>query len=445
MIDIHHGDCLDVLRTMPDDSVDSVCTDPPYGLSNHGDISAALTAWLSGEVYQHSKRGFMGKDWDGFVPGPEVWREVLRVLKPGGHALVFAGTRTVDLMGIALRLAGFEVRDSLVYWGYATGFPKGHDISKAIDRMAGADREVVGQAVTGAAYTRAERRNADEGFESGTVLRTVTAPATPEAQQWDGWNTALKPAHEPILLVRKPLSEPTIAANVLVWGTGGLNIDGCRIATDELTPRNNKPGPNGWKNSSGGYVEPSPLGRWPANVLLDEHAAAELDRQSGERKSTVRPPSAIAPTGNGFTHGAMNPLATERGFTDSGGASRFFFVAKASRKERNAGLEGMPERESWAQKHSFSSDPRMDHEQARRPQSNTHPTVKPLTLMRYLVKLITPPGGVVLDPFAGSGTTGMACVHEDFDAILIEREAEYVEIARKRVAAVVAQREMEIV
>src|SRR5690606_32907584 len=292
---LYEGDCLDVMRQLPDNSVDAVVTDPPYGLSREPDIEEVLRHWLAGDDYKHRGGGFMGKTWDSFVPGPAVWREVFRVVKPGGHILCFAGTRTVDLMGISLRLGGFEIRDCL-QWLYGSGFPKSLDVSKAIDKMAG----------------------------------------TAEARRWHGWGTALKPAVEPITRARKPLSEPNVAANVLRWGTGGLNIDGCRIGENAGWCYPHGRGGKGWggrESLSRNLTVPisANKGRWPANVLLDEEAAAMLDEQSGYSKSSDRPRhnnefKSVA-KGRDLPH-------TTYGYADEGGASRFFYVAKASRSER---------------------------------------------------------------------------------------------------------------
>src|SRR5699024_8073473 len=233
---IINGDCLNVLKTMEDNSVDSVVTDPPYGLSKEPDINEVLSKWLAGEEYDHGHGGFMGKSWDSFVPHPDIWVEVYRVLKPGGHALIFAGTRTQDLMTISLRLAGFEVRD-VIEWLYFSGFPKSHNVSKAFDRRAGAKREVVGE------YKRPDGGMRDfskssEGIWSseGSQDRTVTAPATELARKYDGWGTALKPAHEPIIVVRKPLIDAdtgrklSVADCVEKYGTGAIESGACRIA-----------------------------------------------------------------------------------------------------------------------------------------------------------------------------------------------------------------------
>jgi DNA modification methylase len=397
-VTVHHGNCLDILPTLPDCSVDSVVTDPPYGLSNQPDMMEVLKHWMNGDDYQHNGSGFMGKTWDSFVPGPAVWREVFRVLKPGGHLLSFGGTRTYDMMVLAIRLAGFEIRDSIVYWHYASGFPKSLDVSKAIDKAAGAEREVTetipdrwaGKGNVLQRSTQAERTEAH-----------ITAPATDAAKQWEGWGTALKPAVEPVVVARRPLIG-TVAANVLQHGTGALNIDGTRIEGYW------KPvGPSAKGGKSGGIMgKPVPgkggeahaLGRWPANVIFDPDAATELDRQQD-------------------------------------GASRFFYIAKPSKAERNAGLDGLPKRNKYQAGGVGGTGGKRDVAEAvnATPAANHHPTVKPLTLMRYLVRLVTPPGGTVLEPFAGSGTTLMAATMEGFNSIGIEMTDDYLPIIEGRV------------
>ena len=397
-VTLYAGDCLDALAQLPDASVDAVITDPPYGLADHRPdaIVTALTAWANGDrEHVPNGKGFMGRDWDAFVPPPAVWDECLRLLKPGGHLVAFAGSRTYDLMGLSIRMAGFEIRDGL-QWLYGSGFPKSLDVSKAIDKAAGAEREAIGPARNrliggaGGASTNHGRGGVQYGVDA------VTAPATDAARQWQGWGTALKPAHEPIVLARKPLGG-TVAATVLQHGTGAINIDACRV---EGPPSGLKPYVRAtvsgtYSGTSGGVDKrldagaavtftDHPAGRWPSNVLLDEHAAAELDEQSGTLKS-----------------GNVKP-----GTTDSGGASRFFptfrYQAKAPTSER----------------------PKVD--------GVAHPTVKPLALMHWLVRLIVPPGGVLIDPFAGSGTTLQAAREEGFDVIGVERSDEYLPLIRHR-------------
>jgi len=415
-----------------------VVTDPPYGLSQHtaADTAECLRAWVEGREYRHGKGGFMGRQWDAWVPGPEVWREVLRVLKPGGHALVFAGTRTVDLMGIALRLSGFEIRDSL-HWLYGTGFPKSHNIGKAIDKAAGAEREVVGVNPTWRPNKQNHEDNGWRGMVPGEAA-VISAPATPEAAQWEGWGTALKPAHEPIILARKPL-DGTVVDNVLRHGVGGLNVGGCRVAhaerqsfTMRSAPRYSGAVMNAGK--AGGrqplIAGPAAAGRWPPNIILthapdcpgdrngagcvDGCAVGELGAQSGVRVSTGGDTQSSE---SGVSVGWMSGTrANQGGVGDIGTAARFFpsfrYCAKASRSEREAGL----------------TPP------APGKRANRHPTVKPIEMMRWLVRLVTPPGGTVLDPFTGSGTTGCAAALEDLAFVGCELSPEHADLARRRVA-----------
>jgi site-specific DNA-methyltransferase (adenine-specific) len=388
---LHIGNNLDILPTLPDNSVDSIVTDPPYEL------------------------GFMGKKWDnsGIAYSVELWTQCLRVLKPGGHLLSFGGTRTWHRVAVGIEDAGFEVRDSMA-WLYGSGFPKSLDVSKAIDKAAGVEREVVGikpewgkqagdlrrQGQGEATLTnQANRTKAPEfykteaaaGMNNPLAAIQITAPATPEAQQWEGWGTALKPAFEPIVVARKPLIG-TVAENVLTHGTGGLNIDGSRIGTEQIeSGRSNRQAKvgyeGGWKGTTDKGFSP---GRWPANVILDEYSAELLDEQSD--------------------------------------ASRFFYVAKASKRDRNEGLEGLPLRKS-DQRSEVAAGLWAEMEA---PKQNFHPTVKPTDLMRYLIKLITPPGGVVLDPFTGSGSTGKAAILEGFRFIGCELTEDYIPIIQGR-------------
>jgi DNA modification methylase len=383
-----HGDCLDVLASLDAESIEACCTDPPYGLR------------------------FMGRMWDHGVPSAEAWAAVLRVLKPGAHLLAFGGTRTYHRLACAIEDAGFEIRDTLA-WMYGQGFPKSLDVSKAIDKAAGAKGAWRQEDHPGRAGERV-RRNGPSNFgqtdyggqNAEGTLRHVYEPATEAARQWQGWGTALKPAFEPIVLARKPLVG-TVAANVMQHGTGALNVDGCRIATDENRARMNNARTSGSSyivQREAKLVDPGGSGRWPANVLLGcacdvEHepgcAVRMLDEQSGDIRAQS---GGVAGWQDQYVGGTYSPIA-RLGYDDSGGASRFFYTAKASRRER---------------------------------EGSKHPTVKPLDLMRWLVRLVTPPGGTVLDPFAGTGTTGEAALMEGFSCVLIEREAEYVADIEKR-------------
>ena len=392
---IHNGDCIETMNAMPPESVDAIVTDPPYGL------------------------GFMGKKWDGLPPSLEWAEACYRVLKPGGHIAAFGGTRTWHRLAVAIEDAGFEMRDSLA-WLYGSGFPKSHDVGKAIDKLAGAEREVIGQSPYAARRPNPMGGSVYEmnaaGYDVSADL-TVTAPATPEAAQWDGWGTALKPAFEPIVLARKPLAEKTVARNVLTHGTGAINVDGCRIGTDEkIAAHHGTANPRvamgdgwgeGYQVGQAASTPPNTSGRWPANVLLDHHAAAWVDEQSGVQKDgvAVRRNGGGWQIGNGLIYSeSKNPgPAPDIGYGGSGGASRFFYTAKAPKRER----------------------PNVDGVQ--------HPTVKPLAIMRWLIRLVTPPGGVVLDPFAGSGTTIEAALMEGFDPVGIEMETDYLPLIQHRI------------
>ena len=574
MTTIHNGDCIEIMNQMPAESVDAIVTDPPYGLSNTdpGSVADTITKWAGGDRgHVPTGRGFMGKSWDAFVPPPAVWDECMRVLKPGGHMVVFAGSRTQDLMGLSIRLAGFEIRDSMA-WLYGSGFPKSHNVSKSqikeVDKIYGesrcdcvdpqdgrTDRDDLGREGRGEAGTAGGSRKAPEveagptgsptvtrsaadhllelrgvdhaeaegrrevaeavllpdvrgrgaeaprhgdtsvrpglegsaggdsgagqgvsvlledagaeragatrapsgavpvrrdepAGEPGDALRFVPSrdrgdhesglgvdPGRREPRRvhldseggrgnpvarvcsWCGlpdreWltgaeqlGTALKPGHEPVVLARKPLAEKTVARNVLAYGTGAINVDACRIATDEDTGRAQGSDIRGgtWVSSTrkSSYVSVgSPAGRWPANVLLDQHAAAWVDEQSGVLKSGDLKPYRNASEAE-FTQVHITERNVERK-GDSGGASRFFYSAKAPKSER----------------------PNVDGVQ--------HPTVKPLAIMRWLIRLVTPPGGVVLDPFAGSGTTIEAALIEGFQPVGIEMETDYLPLIQHR-------------
>jgi len=429
---LHHGDCLEVLRTMPDCSVDAIVTDPPYGLS------------------------FMGKKWDYDVPSVEVWAECLRVLKHGGHLLAFAGTRTQHRMAVRIEDAGFEIRD-MIAWVYGSGFPKSLDVSKAIDKRGGAqvawfgpwfrkwreanginqkqvaalfpsktggltgcvanwelgfnmptpeqfnlirdsfglpfdsveeaEREVVGETRKGA-QTESTGRYGSWG--NGII---PTAPSTEAAKQWEGWGTALKPAMEPITVARKPLIG-TVAENVLQHGTGALNIDAARVGTDMIKTQ----GGDKFPSVYGKYatcLESTHIGRWPANFIHD---------------------------GSDEVVGLLNE------------AARFFYCAKASKADRDSGCEGLPIQQTTGGG-GLGNPVSGAYGSEKAPARNHHPTIKPTDLMRYLCRLVTPPNGIVLDPFNGSGSTGCAAMLEGFQYIGIEREAEYIAISEKRIQA----------
>ena len=360
------GDCLDLLRQMPDNSVDSVVTDPPYGLS------------------------FMGKKWDYDVPATEVWAECLRVLKPGGHLLAFAGTRTQHRMAVRIEDAGFEIRD-MIAWVYGSGFPKSHNLSGS----------------------------------------------------HEGWGTALKPALEPITVARKPFSS-TVAANVIAHGTGALNIDRCRVTTGDDTARISNGAIKGGNFAAGGSA-PGPIagghsdGRWPANLIHDGSAevVALLPAQAG----ASAPVTGNEPTANGFSgpvkYSGMRERVPGAFHSDSGSAARFFYCAKTSRKDRNEGL--LSSDAPAVAKEATMRDCETAEWSTRN--GNSHPTVKPTDLMAYLLRLVTPSGGVALDPFMGSGSTGKAAMREGFQFIGCEIDEQYAAIARARIEHEIARQQ----
>jgi len=505
------GSCLDRLKDLADESIDSIVTDPPYEL------------------------GFMGKKWDasGIAYNVELWKECLRVLKPGGHLLAFGGTRTYHRMTVAIEDAGFEIRDS-IHWVYGSGFPKSLDVSKAIDKqryerediykvtawvraardaagisnkdidnafgangmgrhwtdvpptgkqpavptldqiptllevlgvnddavpveirrliwdlngMKGkpgpnwAKREVVGSE-TKARSTASKAALPTVGGKTVYETWDITVPATDAAKQWSGWGTALKPAHEPIVLARKPLTG-TVAQNVQEHGTGAINIDGCRIGNETVgwqgSGRNGESptagasngGQQGGYNYKGGEARPV-AGRWPANIIFDEAAGAELDEQSGIRTSGLMKAGQKTQGYDGPSMGNWKPGEVQSDtYADSGGASRFFYCPKPGKKERNAGLDTLKPR--FAPTMGDGIGVKEHNPETETKKQNFHPTVKPVELMRYLCRLITPPGGTVLDPFLGSGTTAVAATLEKFDWVGCEMTKDYLPIIKGRV------------
>jgi len=365
------GDCLIKMKELEDNSVDSIVTDPPYGLS------------------------FMGKKWDYDVPSVEIWKECLRVLKPGGHLLAFAGTRTQHRMCINIEDAGFEIRD-MIAWVYGSGFPKSHNIGKAVDKLQGNERKKVGEISS---------QDITSGGLVGKEYSRQQVDITKGNSPWEGWGTALKPALEPITMARKPF-KTSVAENVLKNGVGGINIDGCRVGTTTETHSKSKESAKG-SGIFGEYgevkTEIKNYGRFPANFIHD--GSDEVEGLFPQTKSNARK-NKFGDNSSSIFNDAKN---LNKGFdiNDSGSASRFFYCAKASKKDRN---EGLPEG-----------------------QTSSHPTVKPTKLMQYLVRLVTPPKGICLDPFMGSGSTGKACKKEGFDFIGIELDPEYFEIAKARI------------
>lgn len=460
---IHHGDCREVMAKLDAESVDSIVCDPPYGLSfmgkewdsfKEGDIAMRRNPQMDAVNTGASRQGGrqracadyqkrQARDMLAFQEAMNaVFLEALRVAKPGAHLLAFGGTRTYHRLACAIEDAGWEIRDC-VMWVYGSGFPKSHDVSKAIDKAAGAERQKIGPRVYAGGHIQNNSGSARDNFSGkwehngNAVTITDTAPATDAARQWSGWGTALKPAWEPIIVARKPLCG-TVAENVLKHGTGGINVDGCRIGTESTTTiRSGNSGANGrYGKDDRVFTRENPPGRWPANVIHD--GSDEVVGLFPQAKSTP------------FTHRASPihdgniPVGESGcgGYADSGSAARFFYCAKASKADRDEGCEGLARRTKRILgdgiPSAVNSDPRGMSGGGDRAARNHHPTVKPTALMRYLCRLVTPPGGVVLDPFTGSGSTGKAAILEGFRFIGIEREAEYVEIAKARIGAAAA-------
>jgi len=429
---IYQGNNLDILPELQSNSVDSIVCDPPYEL------------------------GFMGKSWDssGIAYSVELWTQCLRVLKPGGHLLAFGGTRTWHRLAVAIEDAGFEIRDNIA-WLYGSGFPKSHNISKAIDKAAGAEREVVGKQLRpDGSFRKNISKTEGSSFQSGSNDKYLTASATDDAKAWDGWGTALKPAHEPIVVARKPLIG-TVAQNVLEHGVGGLNIDATRIAgatiadLTELNRGNKRPTGKNYSDKTLFKIQiddrenKTALGRFPANIILDEHTAELLDEQSGITKTgDIKPHINNHSRNVDFNAGIKIINTTYKG--DTGGASRFFYVAKASKRDRNEGLENIEGQEISAKGNGLARTCNTcsastldgcdcpDRTFSNPVRQNFHPTVKPTALMQYLIRLVTPDNGVVLDPFAGSGSTGKAAILEGKRFIGIELTAEYLPIIEGR-------------
>jgi DNA modification methylase len=477
MIDLRLGDCIEILRTLPDNSVDSIVTDPPYHLTSitkrFGKEGSAPAQYGTDGAFARASKGFMGKEWDGgdIAFRTDIWSECLRVLKPGGHLLSFGGSRTYHRMAVAIEDAGFEVRDQIM-WIYGSGFPKSHNIGKAIDKFGGNNllsSEIAKQLKEARTKRGLTLKQADELFCNGTtnynwlegrkdgqripnqelfdkiveewselkeirdkvvsserellgveitnktVMKNIGSQnesgeyiRTKGNSEWEGWGSSLKPAHEPICMARKPLSEKSIAENVLKHGTGGINIDGCRIGSEvRTTPIHSDDVKDdttmfGLHKTIQHHREETTEGRFPANIIFDEEAGKLLDEQSGPTSQghwSKTKTTGFGEFGNGSsTYEGVGPKDKNK---EKQGASRFFYCPKVSKKERG--------------------------------DSNTHPTVKPQKLMEYLITLVTPKGGIVLEPFMGSGSTGIAAKNLGMSFIGIEKEQEYFDIAKQRI------------
>ena len=405
---IINNDNLVALKKLEDNSIDSVVTDPPYGLS------------------------FMGKQWDYDVPSKELWLEVFRVLKPGGHLLSFGGSRTYHRLAVGIEDAGFEIRDQIM-WVYGSGFPKSLNIGKAVDKLQGNERVVVGNRkahdIRGNALMEATVPEYKK--EISQIEINITKGNSP----YEGWGTALKPAHEPIVLARKPLAEKTVAKNVLKWGTGGINIDDSRVGNEERTVPIHSDDKKDDTTIFGLHPTiqhervATTEGRFPANFIHD--GSDEVVDMFPDSKSNWKNKD-IHKGDLGISNNFGASGITGNHYDDSGSASRFFYCAKASKSERNAGLDGFEKRFTKTMNDGIGGREH-NEKQPTAYNSNHHPTVKPIALMRYLARLITPKQGTVLDPFMGSGTTGIACKLEGFNFVGIEIDPEYFKIAEARI------------
>ena len=477
-----NGDCIEEMQKLIDDGkqVDSVVTDPPYHLTSiverFGKEGSAPAQEGTDGAFARASKGFMGKEWDGgdIAFRPETWELALKLLKPGGHLLAFSASRNYHRMAVAIEDAGFEIRDQMM-WLYGSGFPKSLNIGKAVDKKQGNDREVLGTKITNVGM---QGNNFKRGSESGEV------EVTKGDSEWEGWGTALKPAHEPIVMARKPLSEKSIVDNVLKHGTGGINIDASRVQYADENDR------SGWHKTGGGgkgyqdtdtfkirEITPEEIqertkdGRFPANVMHDgsevvknifpktsgggeakypdtnpdfrdqgkkSKEAIGIDKLSfGQTENVKRKPVNRQPRKDDKVwtneNSGMKSLQYTIEYEDSGNASRYFYCPKVSKSERNQGLDDHETSVGVNGNKWTDQDYRKGDTKPTTERKNTHPTVKPVELMKYLCRLVTPKGGTVLDPFMGSGSTGMAAKDEGFDFIGIEKEKEYFEICESRI------------
>jgi site-specific DNA-methyltransferase (adenine-specific) len=504
-----NGNNIDILKKYPDNYFDAVVTDPPYGLGKEPNAAELMKDWVEHGYHEVSGSGFMGKEWDAFVPQPVFWKEVFRVLKHGGHVLSFFGTRTYDWGVMSMRFAGFEVRDC-IQWLYGSGFPKSYNIAKGIE----------GKIVNGSSSWNdwkkldGEKEQVNWGYSKGQAEQGYREDYTEankervgkvnykseDAKKWDGWGSALKPANEPIVLARKPLEKGlSIAENILKWGVGGINIDASRIGNVGGTIKTNTEDcfdnniyGDGLNGGTKTFVDG--LGRFPANIILTHHPDCECigTKKAGKGERKQHQDGEVSSANEGYTRpnknmhthkdssvianygeetiedwdchedcpirildeqsgiSKSNPRTTcerrtnsthEYGFksdaysphSDTGGASRFFYVAKASKAERNKGLEGFDTKQTIGGGGTYNEEAGAKYGSIKAEGKNFHPTVKPIKLMQYLIKMITPPNGIVLDPFCGSGTTGVACKLEGFQFVGMEQDPDYSKIAEGRI------------
>ncbi len=472
------GNNIDTLKNYPDNYFDSVVTDPPYGLGKEPNAEEMLRAWIDTGYLEVSGSGFMGKEWDAFVPQPLFWKEIFRVLKYGGHIVSFFGTRTYDWGCMAIRLAGFEIRDC-IQWVYGSGFPKSHNVGKSVDKIQGNEREIIGTSKANGIKAITKSR-VEQGYRKNLTIANSRDERTLDKgnSEWEGWGSALKPANEPIVLARKPLEKGlSIAENVLKWGTGAINIDASRIGNELIKGQKAGQGFNNVKGfgvntkigdeSAKEYISEDSNGRFPANFIMTHHPDCKCigikkvgsGKEGGYNyEGNVYNVEGFVPNNSPTANSNYGQeiiedwnchddcpikILDEQSGIDSGGASRFFYIAKANKWERNYGLQEFeqkqtivgggltaPLREDGSLETS-STGGKFGSIKALR--SNIHPTVKPIKLMQYLVRLITPPNGIVLDPFAGSGTTGIACKIDGFNFVGLELSEDYTKIANARI------------
>jgi len=490
MMRLHNGDCLNILKMMIEDEVfvDSIVTDPPYHLNSiverFGKDNSAPAQYGTDGAFKRASTGFMGKEWDGgdIAFRQETWELCLKVLKPGGHLLAFSASRNYHRMAVAIEDAGFEIRDQ-VMWLYGSGFPKSMNIGKTLDKKLGNERESLGTKIKKAGDMRSG--NYDKGGDYDDIELEITKGNS----EWEGWGTALKPAHEPLVLARKPLSEKSVVDNVLKHRTGGINIDECRVEGNDAKYPDTNPDfrdqgrqskenmgidklsfgqtenvkrkkvvrksrdENGvWTNDNSGmkaegseYADADPRGRFPSNVMHDGSDVVKDIFPNTKSSNVSRERKAGTEFGQSSGWNKHNNVDSGLmpAYGDDGSASRYFYCAKTSKAERNQGLDNLPTKKASSmpgrRNPDDMKDSKIDNDVTGRfvtQKKNIHPTVKPIKLMKYLCRLITPKGGTILDPFMGSGSTGMAAKEENFDFIGIEKEEEYFNIATARIESV---------
>ena len=490
MMRLHNGDCLNVLKMMIEDEVfvDSIVTDPPYHLNSiverFGKDNSAPAQYGTDGAFKRASTGFMGKEWDGgdIAFRQETWELCLKVLKPGGHLLAFSASRNYHRMAVAIEDAGFEIRDQIM-WLYGSGFPKSMNIGKTLDKKLGNERESLGTKIKKAGDMRSG--NYDKGGDYDDIELEITKGNS----EWEGWGTALKPAHEPLVLARKPLSEKSVVDNVLKHRTGGINIDECRVEGNDAKYPDTNPdfrdqgrqskenmgidklsfgqtenvkrkkvvrksraddsvfnnGNSSFRAEGTLYADADPRGRFPSNVMHDGSDVVKDIFPNTKSSNVSRERKAGTEFGQSSGWNKHNNVDSGLmpAYGDDGSASRYFYCAKTSKAERNQGLDNLPTMKASSmpgrRNPNDMKDSKIDNDVTGRfvtEKKNIHPTVKPIKLMKYLCRLITPKGGTVLDPFMGSGSTGMAAKEENFDFVGIEKEEEYFNIATARIESV---------